>query len=516
MTRERVTGARFRLAGIVTALVGLACVGASPTDGPGHVRSTRQAAGPEDLDRPRFLFDDRTEDAGIDVTQARTWGSAWSDFAGDGRPSLLHVRHWGTAHLWRNGSDGFERFPADALSQSPFDRHQCAWGEADGDARPDLYCAQGARMGHGEGPDQLMIQGDGLADRAEELGVGDRLGRGRSVNWLDYDGDGDLDIFVGNAVRSGAPNRLFRNKRGSFSVVDAGVSESLDTVSSSWADWDSDGDPDLLVLQHNPLPAVAYENRKGNFVRTKIKGVTNAHWLSAAWGDYDGDGLTDLHVVSEERSAIVRNRGDHFKVVKRSRLHEGRMSGWLDVDNDTDLDLFVVQGTRGNRPTTTSKNRPDFLFVNRDGDFERVSDPSMRGPRDGNGDGVAIADFDRDGREDIFVTNGYFHFHGRSTLLRNMSRAGNWAALELQGGPWNPLAYGARLEVKVEGGPRYFRQTNDGIVFRTQSETGSVHLGLGKGTRAQVKVMWPGKGIDCLSVRAGTIRRLDKGSFPCS
>lgn len=230
-------------------------------------------------------FSDVSESSGIGTVPRNSWGSLIMDYDRDGDADLFVNRHAAPPILFRNGGESFVPVAEDSFYLEKMDRHGCAWGEANGDGRPDLYCTQGAVEGKGSGPNQLLIQTDsGFEDRAPRLGVENAYGRGRTINWIDYDSDGDLDIFLGNKHREGHPNVMFRNDGGAFRRARVGLSRELRTVSTSWSDWDSDGDPDLLVLQYEPHPAIAFENRGGRFAAVRIDRVTGRRWISGSWG----------------------------------------------------------------------------------------------------------------------------------------------------------------------------------------------------------------------------------------
>lgn len=465
--------------------------------------------------RPRFAFDDVTAQAGM-AGSTRTWGSTWTDYDGDGRPDLWIGRHWKQPLLMKGlGGNSFTRVMDQPLRADGVDRHACAWGEASGDGKPDLYCVRGADKGIGKGANQLFVQtASGFQDLAEGRGVSNPRGRGRSANWFDYDSDGDLDIFVGNLSRAGFPNALFRNDGKLFTQVEAGLSHELATVSSSWADWDLDGDPDLLVLQHGGRRAVAYENSGGYFTAVSIPHVTDGGWTSAAWGEIDGDGRPDLHLVSENSSVVLRNVRSGFRPVHSTSLEHGRMSVWLDVDNDSDLDAFVVQGARGRRHHPDEINHPDFLLLNLGRGFKKVSGPSFSGPTRGNADAVSAADYDRDGRVDLFITNGLYYWRGPNVLLRNASRAGGWMGLDLTGPALNPMGYGADVRVRI-GNRKFHRQITDEANYRTQNEVGYLHLGIGAAKTVSIEVAWPDGSSDCIRGITGVIVELRHGTLPC-
>lgn len=486
-----------------------------------HASAKRPAAGHR---RPKsrhaevasYAFDNETTQA-VQST-SRTWGSAWNDFDDDGDPDLFVGRHWALPQFLVNSNDDFHRYGGNVdwePGPKQTDRHACAWGEANKDGRPDFYCLQGADKGKGTGPNRLYIQvHGGFVERAHKFDVTNPLGRGRTVDWLDFDGDGDLDLFVGNTARASHPNVMFRNRGGRFVKASVGVGQDLATVGSSWADWDRDGDPDLLVEQHHPGVTFAYENVHGHFRTVGLQGITGKTWLSGTWGDYNGDGWPDLVMVGNNRAVIFRNRHGHFQNVRRFHVVHGRMAAWLDVENDGDLDLFLVQGAKGNKPQEGAENRPDLLIVRRDRGWIRFSRHSFEGPIDGNGDAVSVADYDRDGRVDVFVTNGYFHYRGPNELLRNTSRSRHWAGLQLQGNDRNPLGYGATVRVKA-GHMIYKREVTDEFSFRAQSEVGYVPLGLGRHRRARVRIVWANGRSDCRSIAEGSITSIQQGRSRC-
>ncbi len=462
--------------------------------------------------------------ASADVTRddSRTWGANWHDFDTDGDADLFAGRHWRPPHFFANRSSKLERshvgvFAGRDIFGEAVDRHNCAWGEANQDGRPDLYCVQGANKGGGVGPNQMFVQTEeGFDERSRSLNAVDPYGRGRTVNWIDLDADGDLDLFIGNHKRPGYPNRTFLNENGTFRDVRVGLTHELATVGSSWADWDNDKDPDLLVHQLEPKPTVAYENVDGAFVRIEIPGVTDAHWNAGAWGDYNGDGHTDLHLVSRTHSLVLRNDGAVFSPQHRMRLNEGRMSVWLDAENDGDLDLYVLQGARSNgyQPAPGALDRGDFLMIRTRGGFVAPIRNSLRGPGEGNGDAVVASDYDRDGDVDLFITNGYFHSRGRHELLRNSSQTGNWIGLDLIGPSENPQAFGARVLIDTASRD-FWRELTDGVNFRGQSEVGYLHAGIAANRTADVMILWPDGTRDCLRVQANEVRTVRIGDSRC-
>lgn len=227
----------------------------------------------------------------------------------------------------------------------------------------------------------------------------------------DYDGDGDIDLFVGF---NGAPNRLYRNDRGTFTNVAAaaGLADTRPTRAAAWGDFDADGDPDLLLgFAPGDGPVLTlYRNDGGRFTDiTARAGLTVGQRAvrQVAWVDFDGDGDLDLYVAFRDRpNALFRNHQGHFTdVAGASGLAEDRKSVgavWFDYNRDGRLDLYV-----GNMD-----GDPNGLFENQGMRFEnRAAILGLqwggRNPRDPAHGTVrpCVADVDNDGRFDLFMAN---------------------------------------------------------------------------------------------------------------
>ncbi len=222
---------------------------------------------------------------------------------------------------------------------------------------------------------------------------------GAGVALFDYDNDGDLDVYVlqDGPVNPGVKplepppagwkpgNRLFRNmlsETGKLHFVDvtekAGVGNIGIAMGVAVGDYDNDGYQDLYVTNfgHNIL---YHNNGDGTFTDvTQQAGVDDPRWsTSAAWVDYDGDGLLDLFVCNYVDFTVADNKRCYAP------------AGELDYCSP-----------RSYNPQTSR------LFRNLgNGRFEDVSGSSGIGSQSGYGLGVICADFDRDGRADIYVAN---------------------------------------------------------------------------------------------------------------
>jgi hypothetical protein len=347
--------------------------------------------------------------------------NAWADYDGDGDLDLF-VGFNGTANrLYRNEKGTFAEAAASLGIADARATRAAAWGDFDGDGDPDLI------VGFAPGPQSVLrlYRNDvgRFFDITADAGVARDSGAVRQLSWIDYDGDGDLDLFVAFRDR---PNALFRNESGKFTDVaaDIGLADRRKTVGAVWFDYDEDGDLDLYIANMDGDANALYRNDDGRF--TDVAADHGLAWggrppndsthgtVRACAADVDGDGHLDILTANYGRNGLFLNRG-------RGKFEDATVTWWLDTDshydtcalddfdNDGRIDLYV------NGTVTGGVSYRDFLYRNTGMHFEDVTPENVKALQADHG--VQWADFDRDGDVDLALTGS--RPDGMHSLLRN-------------------------------------------------------------------------------------------------
>lgn len=336
-------------------------------------------------------FRDVTEEMGVSGDGFST-GVTVGDFNGDGRPDLF-VAGYGKSLLYRNDGKRFvEVSDAAGLKQQTWPI-AAGWFDYDNDGDLDLFIVNyldwspAKNLFCGDPKFNFRVychpkhfaplanvlyrnRGDGtFEDVSVRSGIAAALGKGMSVAFADYDGDGWQDIFVTNDAM---PNFLFHNRRdGTFEEVGlkAGVALTDDgtTISSmgvDFRDYDNDGLPDLAVTALSGETFPLFRNLgSGNFADWSLRsGMTKVSHRLSGWGihlaDFNNDGWKDVftanaHVTDNIETfspdtyllanSVFVNRGGSFEAANvgftRKAAHRGSAMG--DFDNDGRLDVVV-------------------------------------------------------------------------------------------------------------------------------------------------------------------------------
>ena len=378
--------------------------------------------------------------------------NAWADFDNDGQPDEFVGFRGRSNRLYKQDHGRFTDVAAAAGVADDIETRAAAWGDYDADGSVDLYVG----FIDGKTPNRLY-HNDGrghFVDDAASLSV-NLTGVTRQVSWIDYDNDGDLDLFI--AFRDKA-NRLFRNDNGRFTDVTgpSGIGDPRKSVGAVWFDIDGDGDLDLFVANQNGETNGLFRNDGGRFVDVAREWGVEAPRASADFGgvgaasaDFDGDGWFDLFVANYGPSALYRNdRGRRFVDVTRAAGllfdQHATTPAWGDYDNDGRPDLYVAGFLAG------QTHYADHLFHNDGGTFHDVL-PALVREHDAS-HGVQWVDVDGDGALDLALTNndpGGGHYLFRNLLSATPARRA--LAIDVVDGKGRHTKAGAEVRVYRAG-----------------------------------------------------------------
>lgn len=448
-----------------------------------------------------LTFTDVAEKAGVangnDEENASS-GALWLDYNNDGRPDLLVVR-FGHSILYQNMGNGKFR---DVTKEAGLDRYMNAIKaiafDYDNDGYVDIFFGcyfQPVNIFHPSTP------------------------RFFPESFETANNGGGVVVF-------------HNNRNGTFTEVTerVGIKTTGWTLDLGHADANNDGWEDLYVANDFGTDRFFVNNGNGTFTdktETAI-GFDTKKGMNADWGDFDNDGFLDVYVTNitddymREGNFLWHNNGNlTFTDVSRETDTYDTGWGWagkfFDYDNDGWLDLYVMNGwvsgsskesyvpdifamiTKPEVDFADARNWPPIgnkslsgyqkkrLFHNEEGHI--FKDEAARHGLDSikDGRGIAVADFDNDGRLDLFVTNA----DDEPNLYHNVLPTGaHWMGFVLEGSKSNRAAIGAQVRLTANG-KTYLRYVNGGNGFASQSTT-RVHFGLGTNTKITgVEIRWP-------------------------
>ena len=445
-------------------------------------------------------FTDVAEQAGVSDRSGKGNGGCAADYDNDGDQDLF-VADWGSSKLFQNNGDGTFTDVTELSGlddpDSTYRSMGCAWGDYDRDgsldfvlvrhideSNPDAFTK---RLYHFDvrplalfhnNRDGTFTNVTGLLGATQFPGrsqgeFGNVWGAGFQPGWVDFDNDGDSDLYVVNDFGEYIqPNVLWRNDGpgpdGIWKFVD--ISE------------ESDADPAMFGM-------------------------------GLAVGDYNTDGFLDLFITNMGDNVLLTSNADGQSFsdtataagVAMGTFRRQQRVSWgtvfFDYDNDGYEDLYVASGWL-DTDDINRREQPNLLFRNNQGDGTFTDVSSISGAADwGIGRGVAYADFNGDGCLDLYLTNlGRSAARGeQSQLFQNSCDWGNnWLIVKTVGSSSNRDGIGARIEL-LAGGSTQIREVAAGASNKSQNML-PVHFGLGKSASVEsIRVRWPSGVLQTLS-----------------
>jgi len=476
---------------------------------------------------------------GLTILDTIGHGCAFLDYDGDGKLDVLLV---GNDHcvLYRNKGDGtFEDVTEKAFPNAPRRSRLlgCAVADYDGDGRPDIFVTGYGRTilyhNEGNGTFRDVTAGSGLEARSADDWT-------TSAAWADVEGDGVLSLYVCRYVRfNGTTLQLchfptlnggdfmtacgplnYRPEKGSLyryvgngRFRDVTKESGLDSAHGNalacmFCDFNGDGKPDLYVANDQVQGDLFVNIGHGKFENRSVEaGVAyNANGvlpsgMGVDWADYDGDGRFDLLVAdfAAQPKSLFHNEGAVFSQASYpSGLGSATLRvlnfgiAFIDASNDGRPDIALANGHIMPQVEKTTAEQtypqPTLFLHNVGGKYEDVS--AAAGPdfaRKIVGRGIAIGDYDGDGRLDMLIVND----EGAPLLLHNDSPPGNhWITLRCLWRPGGSDAVGSRVTL-LAGDRKQIAEVRAGGSYLSTNAP-EVHFGLGASTSVdQIEIRWP-------------------------
>ena len=435
----------------------------------------------------------------------------WADYDNDGDLDLFLVTDRASYNpIYRNNGDGtFTRILEPSLQAVEAPAWVYSWGDYDNDGYPDFFVPEwrgfNNRLYHNNG--------NGTFTRITSSPVISEALRSSAGTWVDYDRDGDLDLFVGNGAAGGdvlSKNSFYQNQGdGTFLKLTSGLVLPLINEWGYydlpvWVDIDNDGWQDLFLVKTGNSRNALYRNNGGRgFIKVTDDPLVmelDSHWGDAAWADYDNDGDLDVFLTTARGGqstgpvALFRNDGlGHF--TKMTTNDVGTLVTeqvntyaccWGDYDNDGWLDLHIANGWDG------ADLRPDLLYHNNgDGSFTKVTTGSPVTEL-GAGYGGWLVDLNKDGFLDLFVAKHPAPDNSLSRLYLNNGNSNTWLCVQCVGTASPRFGTGTKVRVKatVRGKEMWqLRVIDPGDFANGQNFT--AHFGLGDATNVDVlRIEW--------------------------
>lgn len=450
------------------------------------------------FNKPNFIV---ANNAITDFNASATLSSIWADFNHDGLEDYMTMQYdaeneQAVPTIFKNlGTGDYEKIVVD-VGSTPYTWPSVA--DYDNDHYPDLALSgDDARV-----LDIFKGNGDFTFTKVPAGQLGDLAVIEKIIStssWADVNNDGLPDLMLLNS-EDGSYTLFRQNANHSFTKILQGPPTQDESLVAVWADYDNDGFQDVFITNLDGAAGLHRNNGDETFTKVTGNGIDATNLFAAAWGDYNNDGFLDLFCGSVAENALYKNNGDGtFTKDVSTVISEANFTlsaAWGDYNNDGFLDLMTVC-----LPFNASAPR---LFI-RDPSVtasvafkkittEKIADASVAHYS------VATADPDQNGQLDIAMSAFLFDDSNDGVLptnnnfYQNNNTLANWVEVKLNPSTGGTEALGARITLTA-GGKTQTREVASVSSLVSRNST-IAHFGLGTtSTITNIQIRWPHGGV---------------------
>ena len=348
--------------------------------------------------------------------------------------------------------------------------HGAAWADLDNDGDLDLVNAASIPPGFGYDETGLGAQNDiyenigGMFKNVTPNSMVMHRERTRAIITLDWDNDGDLDIFAVNGSNNDKPEVYENQGNFNFTEITTGNLANADGHQGATdTDYDGDNDVDIIAGNRNGNMMIINNDGTGNYsvIEPSSIGISHQAKDGITTADVNNDKHLDLLLTSDNSGFLYLSDGKGaFIYSQEFKDTDGYMGGFADLDNDSDLDLLFAGD--------------DIVYLN-DGKGKFSAGPilpaSTIDPR-----GIAFADIDNDGDLDFAVAAK----RSGNIIFRNNYNSGNWLKVKLITKRGQIGAFGAMVYIYSAGTNNLLgmRESKSNYGYLSQDDQ-TLHFGLG-------------------------------------
>ena len=411
----------------------------------------------------------------------------YADITADGNMDIILSYHTYPLAIYDTSGSPFNDLFGTLSMPRGYSVHDAAIADFNGDLRPDIFLARGLYQSYAAQIDPHKLELN-LRGNPDEIGVS-------------FKTDGNISVQIYsewgprfNLVNIGTDGHwVTKFDRGEFQGVTRARRSAAFKVTLS------PDDPRVVGLKPRPENAqygvyIGYQpqtkrwtlitQRKPVIVLLKAtQPISELETINFSLGDLRAQPSSQLLINQENGFQNARNVGTF------NDFEDGRCVAVGDFDNDMDIDIYVVR-------SWASANVPNRLYTNLgNGLFrESLDADEVSASLNGRGQSATVADYDRDGYLDIFVTNGraeYPFSEGPDQLLRNIGSGNNWLQIDLEGTVSNRDGIGTRLFATTPDGKTQLRENGGGIHWAQQDQK-RIHFGLAQNEKVtELTIRWP-------------------------